>query len=192
MIPVWKRIHRGRKQREQGDGLLHSQTGSLASVILEQPPCSVKNNQLFIWLTRQTGALREYYLSGVCSTTRQTENTLTQYKYIYIHTHTDVQTHTSTHRQIKKEQKEPGMQVLHGGGWSDIFTKHLAIFLLYSVTQTCCFMLCFDHHCLSQQSLCKMRQKSDIWQCDTIVAGLKIKPIAVVKSGSHPRINMFS
>lgn len=56
-------------------------------------PCSVKNNQPFIWLTRQTGALREYYLSGVCSTNRQAERTLIG---IEIHTHQQTPTDKET------------------------------------------------------------------------------------------------
>lgn len=43
----------------------------------EQPPpfCSGKNNQRFIRWSRQTGTWREYYLTGVCLTVRQTTHT---------------------------------------------------------------------------------------------------------------------
>lgn len=66
--------------------------GGLASLILEQPPPAVLKitSSLSIWLTRQTGALGEYYLTGVCSTARQTDS----------HTHTCKHTHTYTHTNI--------------------------------------------------------------------------------------------
>ncbi len=202
MIPLWKRIHRGGKQREKWDGLLHSQTHSthrsLASLILEQPPCSVKNNQLFIWLTRQTGALREYYLSGVCSTTRQTENTHT-----HTHTHTYIYTHTHTHadKQIKEDQAGQiwdniGMQILHEGDRTDriTFINHWATFLailfllrvrvLYSLWQSdslhlkfVAFTLRFEHIFSPnhwQRKCVFSRRNFDTWSY-TMVARVKAK-----------------
>lgn len=41
----------------------------------QQPTYWVKNS--LVWLTRQTGTFRVYYLSGVCSTSRQRRCTLT-------------------------------------------------------------------------------------------------------------------
>lgn len=40
------------------------------------PPRGVKNNQRFIWLSRQTGAWRDYYLCNVCSTARKDTHVL--------------------------------------------------------------------------------------------------------------------
>lgn len=88
-IPPREKIPRGGRQRErEWDGPAHLQRGwwwrwwfrfSVSDTWTTPalpPPCSVKNNQPFVWLTRQTEALREYYLSGVCSTNRQAECTL--------------------------------------------------------------------------------------------------------------------
>lgn len=97
MIPLWKRIHRGRS-----DTVLTDREFGFSDTWAT--PCSVKNNLLFIWLTRQTETLKEYYLSGVCSTTRQTDNT---------------RVYTRTHKQIKEvqawkiEKENTVMQMLH-------------------------------------------------------------------------------
>lgn len=63
--------------RQQWDGLL--QTESLACRRLH-PPHGVKNNQHFIWLSRQTGALRDYYLSAMF--VQQPEKTPTCFVYM--------------------------------------------------------------------------------------------------------------
>lgn len=71
--------------RERGGGVGLSDTGTTP------PPAVLKiTSSLSIWLTRQTGALGEYYLTGVCSTARQTDS----------HTHTCKHTHTYTHTNI--------------------------------------------------------------------------------------------
>lgn len=95
---------REKKYPEEGDRGSESEMGlytgreggfrfSVSDTWTTPPPRSVKNNQPFIWLTRQTGALREYYLSGVCATNRQAESTLIG---IEIHTHQQTPTDKGT------------------------------------------------------------------------------------------------
>lgn len=158
---------------------------------LNNPPCSVKNNQLYIWLTRQTGALREYYLSGVCSTTRQTEK--------HTHVHTQTQIKEAQAEQIQKENI--GMQILHEEDRADtvILTNHwemfLAILMLvghfvyfvtvwHSAAQTCCFSISLWPHFLTrllvkqsilfQDKVFIKWDKSDTWSY-TVVARVKAK-----------------
>lgn len=62
--PLSTTIHRGGKQTGQwgASGLAGREFGLSET---PSPPHSVKNNQHFNWLSRQTGALREYYLSAM-------------------------------------------------------------------------------------------------------------------------------